>query len=453
MVGLWRFYARPEIRTAELHCITQSKTTRVKHTMSASDSAAPGDDVNATAALRGVAEAAAEVSPEMTLPSSILPMPSSLTSSLSSWWNLSTKQTAEAEFYLMSKSGFFEGATLGNARACTTDGPDALAEAYELAQKDSQPTEPFDKQNQFMTVGVEPGAEGRVGCIRLVDIGPPPPGSSRAGLLNSMGMCRTKRLVNTLEIGTPVRAEDQPKDEQKIVLVHGYAAGSAFFFKNLGMFGSQPNTRFFALDWLGMGRSSRPPYALPRTNARSAERVEAAENFFLTSLEQWREKMKIEKMVLVGHSLGGYLSMAYALKHPERVEKLVLVSPVGIPEGSWDIHAGEEQAKRNAEQPKSPEPERSPSPASVSSNTSTHAQPPRRFGNRMLGVLGWLWDHNVSIFGIIRSTSFFGPLLISGYTRNRFGNIAPDELLCMHAYCHGVFSGRGSSEYCCTYLC
>ena len=37
-------------------------------------------------------------------------------------------------------------------------------------------------------------------------------------------------------------------------------------------------------------------------------------------------------MQLVGHSLGGYLSARYAIAYPDRVEKLVLLSPVGVPE-------------------------------------------------------------------------------------------------------------------------
>lgn len=45
-------------------------------------------------------------------------------------------------------------------------------------------------------------------------------------------------------------------------------------------------------------------------------------------MEEWRQKQEgLEKFVLVGHSMGGYLSALYALRHPERVEKLILASP------------------------------------------------------------------------------------------------------------------------------
>jgi cardiolipin-specific phospholipase len=81
----------------------------------------------------------------------------------------------------------------------------------------------------------------------------------------------------------------------------------------------------YVVDLLGMGSSGRPTFA--------AETPEQAEDFFVNSLKTWLDKMEIkEKFYLCGHSLGGYVSTVYTLRYPDNVEKLLLLSPVGIPE-------------------------------------------------------------------------------------------------------------------------
>ena len=65
----------------------------------------------------------------------------------------------------------------------------------------------------------------------------------------------------------------------------------------------------------------------PRFPAKSRE---DAEDFFLSALQRWREAMRVDKMVLVGHSLGGYLAASYALQYPQHVQHLVLVCPAGV---------------------------------------------------------------------------------------------------------------------------
>lgn len=76
-----------------------------------------------------------------------------------------------------------------------------------------------------------------------------------------------------------------------------------------------------------MANSSRPKYNFSKKTQTELEHVAETEAFFVESLEKWREKNEIDSMTLLGHSLGGYLSTCYSLKYPERVEKLILVSP------------------------------------------------------------------------------------------------------------------------------
>jgi cardiolipin-specific phospholipase len=117
-----------------------------------------------------------------------------------------------------------------------------------------------------------------------------------------------------------------------LVLQHGYMNGALYFFRNLvGLSNYFENV--YAIDMLGWGLSSRPLFRL------RDDSVETTEEFFVESLEAWREKNGIDKMILAGHSMGGYLSVAYSEKYPERVEKLILLSPVGVPEQSQQLDA------------------------------------------------------------------------------------------------------------------
>ncbi|KAG9329937.1 hypothetical protein JZ751_028508 [Albula glossodonta] len=78
-----------------------------------------------------------------------------------------------------------------------------------------------------------------------------------------------------------------------------------------------------AFDLLGFGRSSRPHF--PSDPA-------LAEDQLVRSIEQWRQALGLERMILLGHSLGGYLATSYAIQHPDRVSHLILADPWGFPE-------------------------------------------------------------------------------------------------------------------------
>ena len=42
------------------------------------------------------------------------------------------------------------------------------------------------------------------------------------------------------------------------------------------------------------------------------------------------QAVKLEKVYLVGHSLGGWIAASYALKYPEKIDGLVLLAPEGV---------------------------------------------------------------------------------------------------------------------------
>ena len=78
----------------------------------------------------------------------------------------------------------------------------------------------------------------------------------------------------------------------------------------------------YAIDQIGFGKSDKPI-----TNYRVAMLVEF--------LDVFCKKMGIQKASLVGNSLGGWTAASFALAHPEKVDKLVLVCAAGYTGKRW----------------------------------------------------------------------------------------------------------------------
>eukprot|EP01127_Copromyxa_protea_P012916 TRINITY_DN3406_c0_g1_i7.p1 TRINITY_DN3406_c0_g1~~TRINITY_DN3406_c0_g1_i7.p1 ORF type:complete len:357 (-),score=23.64 TRINITY_DN3406_c0_g1_i7:32-1102(-) len=121
-----------------------------------------------------------------------------------------------------------------------------------------------------------------------------------------------------------------------LVLTHGYGSGLGFWFRNIDALtkeGGGKYDRVIAVDWLGMGASSRPSNTkLPlRRNCGKTSDPQEFIQFFVSSLEEGLGNIGLQKFHLLGHSFGGYIGAHYALQHPNQIEKLILASAVGIP--------------------------------------------------------------------------------------------------------------------------
>jgi 4,5:9,10-diseco-3-hydroxy-5,9,17-trioxoandrosta-1(10),2-diene-4-oate hydrolase len=107
-----------------------------------------------------------------------------------------------------------------------------------------------------------------------------------------------------------------------VILVHGWAGCTTDFRPLLERVGGE--RRWVAFDHPGCGESDKPDIHYSITGM--AEFVEAV-----------RAALGVETVDLVGHSLGGQIAVHYAVRHPDRVRRLVLIDPDGLAgeEGFW----------------------------------------------------------------------------------------------------------------------
>jgi len=107
-----------------------------------------------------------------------------------------------------------------------------------------------------------------------------------------------------------------PKDAPPLVLLHGYWATSTMWSPNIAALSH--DYRVYAVDVMG-----QPSKSIPADPVRCAAEYAA----WLTAT---LDALHLSRVYLVGMSFGGWLALNYAVSAPDRVEKLVLLSPGGF---------------------------------------------------------------------------------------------------------------------------
>lgn len=109
-----------------------------------------------------------------------------------------------------------------------------------------------------------------------------------------------------------------------VVLLHGKNFSGAYWAATIKTL-TAAGYRAIAPDQIGFGKSSKPA-----AYQFSFQALAANTRALLDSL-------RVEKFVLVGHSMGGMLAVRMALMYPDRVERLALVNPIGLED--WKLLA------------------------------------------------------------------------------------------------------------------
>ncbi|KAH9062125.1 alpha/beta-hydrolase [Lactarius vividus] len=261
-------------------------------------------------------------------------------------------------------------------------------------------------------------------------------------------LSKPKHYLNSLAIKSTTPSPDAPPPA---VLLHGYGAGLGFFFLNfpaLAQWAGMRGTSVYAVDWLGMGRSARVPFRVRAKRDHISERVYEAESFFVESLEEWRERTGLEKMTLIGHSLGAYFSTVYALKYPQHVHKLVLLSPAGVPRGPDTTLPSREVLDRQVTGEDGAVAADSSRVAALEEEQRVEKKK-ETFGRKLFTHL---WEEGWSPFQLVRSSLFWGPMLVGKYSSRRFGALNEDETRDMHDYIMNITLAKGSGEYCISHI-
>ena len=101
-----------------------------------------------------------------------------------------------------------------------------------------------------------------------------------------------------------------------IILFHGKNF-NGYYWKDVAARLTEQGFRIVIPDQIGWGKSSKPD-------------IHYSFHLLAANSKKLLESLKIQKTIVIGHSIGGMLAARFALMYPETTEKLVLENPIGL---------------------------------------------------------------------------------------------------------------------------
>ncbi len=108
-----------------------------------------------------------------------------------------------------------------------------------------------------------------------------------------------------------------------VLLLHGKNFPSAYWETTMKLLLDQ-GYRVIAPDQIGFGKSSKP------------QRYQFTFHELAHNTRWLIYQLKIEKLIVLGHSMGGMLATRFALMYPDLTESLILVNSIGLED--WKLH-------------------------------------------------------------------------------------------------------------------
>ncbi len=125
--------------------------------------------------------------------------------------------------------------------------------------------------------------------------------------------------TKTMELSGGVRLaytdEGASTARETIIFIHGLGSYLPAWKRNVEALRSE--YRCIAIDLPGYGKSSKGEYPISMS-------------FYADVVAEFIGKLGLQSAILCGHSMGGQISMTVALKHPQKVKKLILCAPAGF---------------------------------------------------------------------------------------------------------------------------
>jgi pimeloyl-ACP methyl ester carboxylesterase len=119
----------------------------------------------------------------------------------------------------------------------------------------------------------------------------------------------------TLDNQVTIAYVDEGKGKQTLIFVHGLGSYLPAWTKVINELSKE--FRCIAIDLPGYGKSGKEDWAYDM-------------QFFANCIDNLVKKLNIHQASLVGHSMGGQISMTLGIRHPKWLQKLVLLAPAGF---------------------------------------------------------------------------------------------------------------------------